>query len=141
MSLNCTELRNMFEEKPRKGRVNHLDDYEYCRLLYETAKGNARRKSVERSKEEVMMMMKEEEENKYSDIRVFLREMEETGVIDQQPNSDFSFYSDPRRLSPTLPDFSFYSRRLSPLSPGLIEDFVAARRQQRVHSATNSDYR
>ena len=136
MSLNCTELRNMFEEKPRKGRVNHLDDYEYCRLLYETAKGNARRKSVERSKEEVVMMMKEEEENKYSDIRVFLREMEETGVIDQQPDSgsDFSFYSDPRRLSPE----TLYSRRLS---PGLIEEFVAARRQQRVHSATNSDYR
>ena len=136
MSLNCTELLNMFEEKPRKGRVNHLDDYEYCRLLYETAKGNARRKSVERSKEEVVMMMKEEEENKYSDIRVFLREMEETGVIDQQPDSgsDFSFYSDPRRFSPL-------SRRLPPLSPGLIEEFVAARRQQRVHSATNSDYR
>ena len=46
MNLNCTEIKNIFEEKPRKGRVNHLDDYEYVRLLYENAKGNDQLKMV-----------------------------------------------------------------------------------------------
>ena len=123
MNLNCTEIKNMFEEKPRKGRVNHLDDYEYVRLLYENAKGNARRKSLERTSNV------HSEEKKFADIHMFLREMEVNGAFDNYAydsnGSEYSsLYSDPRRRSPGL---SF-------------DEFVAARQQRRVHSSTNSDY-
>ena len=123
MNLNCTEIKNMFEEKPRKGRVNHLDDYEYVRLLYENAKGNARRKSLERTSSVYS------EEKTFADIHMFLREMEGRGAFDNDSyhsnGSEYSsIYYDPLRRSPGL---SF-------------EEFVAARRQRRVHSSTNSDY-
>ena len=113
----------MFEEKPRKGRVNHLDDYEYVRLLYENAKGNARRKSLERTSNV------HSEEKKFADIHLFLREMEDNGAFDNYAydfnGSEYSYhYSDSRRRSPGL---SF-------------DEFVAARQQRRVHSSTNSDY-
>ena len=150
MNLNCTEIKNIFEEKPKKGRVNNLDDYDYVRLLYENAKGNARRKILEKTS-----TVHHSGEKKFADIHMFLRDMEVNGVFDndaayisyghsEKKFSDIhmflradinevfdsngseysSFYSDPHKSSPGLN----------------FDEFVAARRQQRVHSSTNSDY-
>ena len=78
MSLNCTEIKNIFVEKQKKGGASHLEDYEYCRLLYENAKGNARRKSLERNSAE------HKQESKFNNIHLFLRELEDSGAFEEE---------------------------------------------------------
>ena len=36
--MSCVELRNLFLEKNKKIPYNHLEDYDYVKLLYENAK-------------------------------------------------------------------------------------------------------
>ena len=149
MNLNCTEIKNIFEEKPKKGRVNNLDDYDYVRLLYENAKGNARRKSLEKTS------TVHSGEKKFADIHMFLRDMEVNGAFDNDAayisygHSEKKFSDIHMFLRADINEVfdsncseysSFYSDRHRS-SPGLnFDEFVAARRQQRVHSSTNSDY-
>ena len=151
MNLNCTEIRNLLEEKPKKGRVNNLDDYDYVRLLYENAKGNARRKVLEKTSTvhlgekkfaDIHMFLRDmeingafnndasyssyghSEGNKNYNVRMFLRAADNDEVLDSNGSEYSSFYSNPHKSSPGLN----------------FDEFVAARRQRRVHSSTNSDY-
>ena len=151
MNLNCTEIRNLLEEKPKKGRVNNLDDYDYVRLLYENAKGNARRKILEKTS------TVHSGEKKFANIHMFLRDMELNGAFNKDASYSPYGYSEGRKFSnihmylraadnkevfeSNGSEYSSFYSGPHKSSPGLnFDEFVAARRQRRVHSSTNSDY-
>lgn len=119
MSLNCAEIKNMFVEKPRKEiTTNHIENYDYCRLLYENAK---RRKSFQNRNSNIYM----KEERKFNDVYTFLRELEVEGAFeDDSSDTDYS-------------DIYWTGRKTSGLGIG---ELMRARRQHRVHSSDNSDY-
>ena len=119
MSLNCAELKNLFMEKPKRDIANnHIENYDYCRLLYENAK---RRKSLERRNSNI-----DKEERKFNDVYTFLRELEVEGAF-ADDESDTDYYS----------DVYWTGRKSSGLGFG---ELIRARRQHRVHSSDNSDY-
>lgn len=126
MSLNCTEIKNIFVEKQKKGGASHLEDYEYCRLLYENAKGNARRKSLERNSAE------HKQESKFNNIHLFLRELEDSGAFEEEEEWGSSSSG-----SGDYYDLCYSGGAASGLS---YEELARARRQRRVHSSHNSDY-
>ena len=65
----------MFLEKNKKIPYNHLEDYDYVKLLYENAKIKkySEKKTPKRNKDE----------NTFEDIYMFLREMESEGVFEE----------------------------------------------------------
>ena len=75
IEMSCVELRNMFLEKNKKIPYNHLEDYDYVKLLYENAKIKkySEKKTPKRNKDE----------NTFEDIYMFLREMESEGVFEE----------------------------------------------------------
>ena len=115
--MNCVELRNMFTEKPRK--YNHIEDYEYCKFLYENAK---RRKSIEGSQSTIYA-----EDGKFDNIHMFLRDMEKSGAFDYETNYAYQ--------EEDCSDVYWRNSRGSSW-----DDLLRARRQHRVHSSDNSDY-
>ena len=68
ITMSCVELRNLFLEKNKKIPYNHLEDYDYVKLLYENAKIKkySEKKTQKRNKDE----------NTFENIYMFLREME-----------------------------------------------------------------
>ena len=84
-NMSCVELRNIFLEKRKKIPYNHLEDYDYCKLLYENAR---KKKSSQKKIQEVRR-----EDNRFEDIQMFLREMESEGVFEEVENeSDYYEY-------------------------------------------------
>ena len=116
--MNCVELKKkIFFEKPRK--YNHIEDYEYCKFLYENAK---RRKSIE-GRESIIY----EEESKFNNIHTFLRNIEKSGAFEYETNYAYQ------------EDYSEVYWKNSKGS-GNWDELLQARRQHRVHSSDNSDY-
>ena len=109
--MSCVELRNIFLDKQKKIPYNHLEDYDYCKLLYE----NARNKKY--SQKNARNGTKDE--NKFEDIYMFLREMESEGVFEEVDSESESDYYEHHPLD------SWEER---------------TRRQHQVYSAQNSDY-
>ena len=119
MSLNCAEIRNLFTDKPKKIAYNHLEDYDYCRLLYENAK---RRKSLENNKTNVSS-----EVAKFNDIHQFLLDMKVNGAFEEDYSSGES-------------DCDYSDVYWTQGRNNHLEDILRLRRQNRVHSSDNSDY-
>ena len=128
MSLNCIEIKNLFIEDRKKINENHIEDYEYCRLLYENAK---RRKSIEGRGQNKLRRS----EAKFVDIHGFLSEMEIEGAFDNDAYISDSDYSEIWCDAGSRGSSSF--RRSSSVSD---EELMEARRKKRVHSSHNSDY-
>ena len=84
-NMSCVELRNIFLEKRKKIPYNHLEDYDYCKLLYENAR---KKKSSQKRVQEGRR-----EDNRFEDIQMFLREMESEGVFEEvETESDYYEY-------------------------------------------------
>ena len=124
MSLNCAEIKGKFVESKKKLNKNHIEDYEYCRLLYENAK---RRKSLEGRNH----FNRSQDNRKFADIHIFLRELETEGAFDYDAYMLDSDYSE---------IWCGRSRGPSGASSLNDEDLILARRKQKVHSSQNSDY-
>ena len=109
-NMSCVELRNIFMEKKKKISNNHLEDYDYCKLLYENAKNKKYSQRSNRSGSQ--------EENRFENIYMFLRDMESGGAFQELETDSTNYYQSYQ--------FNSWEER--------------SRRQHEVHSAQNSDY-
>lgn len=126
MSLNCAEIKGMFVESKKKINKNHIEDYEYCRLLYENAK---RRKRFDGRN--YQHYTRSDSTRKFANIHMFLKELETEGAFDNDAYMSDSDYSE------IWCGRSEGSSRVSSLTN---EELILARRKQKVHSSQNSDY-
>ena len=105
--MSCVELRNMFLEKNKKIPYNHLEDYDYCKLLYENAK-------IKKHSEKKILKRKKEE-NVFEDIYMFLREMESEGVF-EEVEVESNYYEEYRWEERTRQQHQIYSGQNSDYS-------------------------
>ena len=105
--MSYVELRNIFLEKNKKIPYNHLEDYDYLKLLYENAKIKkySEKKTQKRNKDE----------NTFENIYMFLREMESEGVF-EEVEAESDYYEDYRWEERTRQQHQIYSGQNSDYS-------------------------
>ena len=113
IEMSCVELRNIFLEKNKKIPYNHLEDYDYVKLLYENAK--IKKYSVKKTQKRT------KDENIFEDINMFLREMESEGVF-EEVETESDYYEDYRWEERSRHQHHIYSGQNSDYSFWSLDD-------------------